>query len=777
LKIIISKLNSIFAYFAVGLLLVSCARARAIDIRENLFHTDQSRAPIIFTQNHGQWDDSLLFKSESPDAVIWFVSNGIYYHFMRISDPSESARPSQGFPEKRKNSLFEGAIESRVIRVSFIGTNAHPNISGFELLDYRSNYFLGNNPAKWRTDVPNFRTIQYRNIYDGIDLRYYGNKGQLEYDFIVSPGANLSQINIRYDGVDGISIDNHGRLSIETKWGTIFESAPVLYQPGNDEPIIIEGNYRINPDNSFGFAIISKNYDQNLPLIIDPAISYSTYLGGGSVDAGNGIAVDSDGNAYIVGRTSSNDFPAVNQYQSYQASYDAFITKFSADGSTPIYSTYLGGGSYDEAFDIAVNIDGNAYITGYTRSINYPVLNEYQTDQAGADVFVTKLNSTGNGLIYSTYLGGDADDIGQAIAVNSENYAFLTGTTISSDFPTLNPYQLNQPYYDLFVTGINATGNGLIFSTYFGGDQDDTGFDICLDSEGGIYITGETFSSDFPILNQYQSDQLLKDIILVKLNSDGSAPEYSTYLGGNGDDFGYSIAVDSDKNAYITGGTASTDFPVLNPYQTDQAGDDVFVTKFNALGDGPVYSTYLGGSGNDVANSIALDNYGAAYIAGKTSDGSFPVSGSLQSYMAGLDAFATKINADGNGLDFGTFLGGSADEIAWAVALDAEANAYITGYTFSTNYTTLNPYQTDLVGADAFVTKIIIGAFICGDVNKDENINILDIVFLINYKYKAGPAPNPEAAADVNGDDNINILDIVYLINYKYKSGPPPDCS
>ncbi len=735
-----------------------------------------SSTALSFTQNNGQWDNNLLFQSKASGMVIWFGQDKIYYQITRTLPNRKHTQQNSDISQKHKYDLAPGKVESKIIHLSFIDANLNPNISGLEPINYKCNYFMGSNPDQWQTDVPNFGSILYRNIYDGIDLKYYGNGKQLEYDFIIAPEADPSKIKIKYEGAQNISIDNSGRLIIKTNWGEILEAKPVIYQKQNKNKLFIAGEFEFFSENVIGFNL-NSDYDHALPLIIDPTLSYSTYLGGGSVDIGNNIAVDSDGDAYIVGKTSSTDFPTLNQYQSDQTTYDAFATKLSSDGSTPIYSTYLGGDSYDEAFDISVDADGNAYITGYTRSTNYPIENEYQTDQIGADVIITKLNSTGNGLIYSTYLGGDGDDIGYAITIDADNYAYLTGTTISSDFPTLNQYQTNQLYYDIFVTKLNTTGDDLVFSTYIGGGQDETGYDIGLDSDNNVYLTGETFSTDFPTQNQYQIDQGLWDAFLLKLNSLGNSLGYSTYLGGTGDDHAYGLGVDNDHTVYVTGSTESNDFPILNPYQTDQIGEDVFVTRFNEFGNGLIYSTYLGGTGDEISHAIDIDNYGSAYITGSTSNDNFPTEGSLQIYQGGLDVFISKLGPDGDALSFSSYLGGNADDIAYGIALDNDANAYITGYTFSTDYTTLNPYQTDMVHADVFVTKVEIGSFICGDANRDEGINILDIVYIINYKYKGGPPPEPLESADVDGVVNINILDVVYLINFKYKSGPEPNCS
>ena len=312
------------------------------------------------------------------------------------------------------------------------------------------------------------------------------------------------------------------------------------------------------------------------------SLVYSTYLGGNDYDYGYGIAVDGSGSAYITGFTQSSDFPTLDPYQPDQISQDAFVTKLSSDGNSLVYSTYMGGDSDDLGYGIALDSDGSAYITGNTYSTNFPTLDPYQTDQTGNDAFVTKLSSGGNSLGYSTYLGGSDDDRGYGIAVDAGDNAYVTGYTLSTDFPTENPYQTDQVSYDAFVTKLSSGGNSLVYSTYLGGNDYDFGYEIAVDAGGNAYITGSTYSTDFPTLDPYQTDQGDRDAFVTELSSGGNSLVYSTYLGGNDDDCGYGIAVDAGGNAYITGYTESTDFPTLDPYQTDQGGIDAFITKLGS---------------------------------------------------------------------------------------------------------------------------------------------------------------------------------------------------
>ncbi len=382
-------------------------------------------------------------------------------------------------------------------------------------------------------------------------------------------------------------------------------------------------------------------------------LSYSTYLGGSADDIGNGIAVDGSGNAYVTGETASSDFPTQNPYQGNLADgRDIFITKLASSGSVLSYSTYLGGSDDDIGNGIAVDGSGNAYVTGETASSDFPTQNPYQGIHAdGRDVFITKLASSGSALTYSTYLGGNSLDTGNGIAVDGSGNAYVTGVTGSSDFPTQSPFQgEHNGEGDAFAAKFNSSGSALTYSTYLGGNGLDTGNGIAVDGSGNAYVTGVTYSADFPTQNPYQGDAagLFSDAFVTKLTSSGSVLSYSTYLGGDGSDEGNGVAVDASGNAYITGKTGSSDFPTQNPYQGAFAGihSDAFVTKLTSSGSVLSYSTYLGGDGSDEGNGIAVDGSGNAYVTGETASSDFPTQAPFQGSLAGgYDAFVTKLNS------------------------------------------------------------------------------------------------------------------------------------
>ena len=472
-------------------------------------------------------------------------------------------------------------------------------------------------------------------------------------------------------------------------------------------------------------AFTFGEYVTTEPLVIDPTLIYSTYLGGSGADWGYDIAVDGPGNAYITGGTWSNDFPTKDPLQSdHGGSCDVFVAKLNASGSGLVYSTYLGGSSTDLGKSIAVDSLGNAYITGGTCSNDFSTKNPLQPDYGGGcDAFVAKLDPSGSALIYSTYLGGSDGDEGHNIAVDTLGNAYIIGRTFSADFPSQNPLQPDYGggYSDVFVAKLNASGSGLVYSTYLGGSGKDLGESIAVDSLRNAYITGLSESADFPTQGPLQPDYGggYSDVFVAKLNASGSGLVYSTYLGGSGEDWGSDIAVDSLGNAYITGWSKSADFPTQGPLQPDYGGGcDAFVAKLNASGFGLVYSTFLGGTGGDSGRGIAVDSLGNVYITGGTYSADFPTKNPLQpDYGGGRDAFVAKLNASGSGLVYSTFLGDSGGDLGLGIAADGSGNASITGWSESTDFPTKNPLQPDYGGGrDAFVAKIGEGGTVTGGV-------------------------------------------------------------
>jgi hypothetical protein len=609
--------------------------------------------------------------------------------------------------------------------MTLVGARPAAELAGLDEFPGKSNYFLGNDPQQWHTSVRTYARVRYQEAYPGIDLIYYGQRRQLEYDFVVAPGAEPSTIRVRLDGAQKLRVDRNGDLVFEVERAELRLHKPVVYQTAQPESAsakqFVEGRYLLNGEHEVGFEVAA--YDRRQPLIIDPALSYATYLGGSGDDFGTGIAVDSAGNAYVAGYTSSADFPIANPLQpTNHGGADVFVAALDPTGSTLLYSTYLGGGSTDYGSGIAVDSAGNAYVTGQTFSTDFPTANPLQPTNHGlGDAFVAALDPTGATLLYSSYLGGSGIDYGAGIAVDSAGNAYVTGNTYSTDFPTANPLQpTNHGGYDAFVAVLDPTGATLRYSTYLGGSGIDVGNGIAVDSAGNAYVTGDTYSTDFPTASPLQPMIAGQDDAFVSvLDPTGATLLYSTYLGGLSNDGGFAIAVDSASNAYVTGYTASTNFPTVNPVQPMNHGDpyNAFVTAVDPTGSTLLYSTYLGGSAYDFARGIAVDSAGDAYVTGYTNSTEFPTANPVQpTNHGGYDAFVAAFDPTGATLLYATYLGGSNDEggfgsalIGGGIAVDSAGNAYVTGYTQSPNFPTANPLQPTHGGGfdDAFVAKIV----------------------------------------------------------------------
>ncbi len=595
--------------------------------------------------------------------------------------------------------------------MKLLGADSRPAIEGREELPGKSHYFIGNDPKKWRTDVPQYARVEYQDVYPGVSLTYYGNQGQLEYDFVVSPGGDPRRIRLGIEGAEEIHVDAEGNLVLSLPGGEVVEHAPVVYQEFGGGRKVVDGRFILKSRREVGFEVGA--YEANRPLVVDPVLVYSTYLGGSGGDFGTGIAVDASGSAYITGSAGSANFPTANPLQaSSGGSFDAFVAKLNASGSALVYSTYLGGNGIDTGYGIAVDGSGNAYVAGLADSTNFPTVNPIQAANGGIrDAFVAKLNASGSALVYSTYLGGSGLDLALGIAVDASGNAYVTGGTLSTNFPTLSPIQVaNGGGMDAFVAKVNAAGSALLYSTYLGGSSGDEGYGITVDASGNAYVTGVAQSANFPTANPLQAALSgFADAFVAKLNAAGSALVYSTYLGGSGGETGAGIAVDASGNAYIAGGTSSTNFPTVNPIQAAMAGGgDAFVAKLNPAGSALVYSTYLGGSGQDQGSGIAVDASGNAHVTGLTYSTDFPTANPIQAANGGsFVAFVAKLNAAGSALVYSTYLGGSLGDDGSAIAVDTSGNAYVTGLTYSTNFPTANPFQAaNGGGGDAFVVKI-----------------------------------------------------------------------
>jgi hypothetical protein len=654
------------------------------------------KLPMAFEKNHGQADDA-----------IDFIARGAGYRVLLTR--SEAVVNLAGRPSEPAAST---------LRMSFAGARQNAAATGMDPLPGKTSYFKGADPSKHLSGVESFAKVRYAAIYPGIDLVYYGNQRHLEYDLVVAPGGDPARIRIAFEGTEHIEVDDGGNLVLRTGTGDVTFKRPVIYQSTEGgERRMVEGRYVRTAEKQVGFVVAA--YDTQKPLVIDPVLSYATYIGGKADDVGTAIAVDAAGNAYVAGYTLSADFPLKNPYDRSlgNGDEDVFVTKLNPAGSALVYSTYLGGrNSYDSANGIAVDTAGNAYITGRTGGSDFPVTSgAYQSGAAGGGAFVAKLNASGTGLAYSTYLLGVT---GTRIAVDAAGGAYLTGSATSAFTTTPGTFQrvsANPSGTNAFAAKLNPNGTGMAYATFLGGSGTDAGKGIAVDSDGHAYVAGSTTSDNFPTANALQATrQGGQDGFVTKLNPTGTALVFSTYLGGSLDDSANAIAVDAKGSAYAAGETYSANFPVQNAFQPAKAGylltnsslGNAFVAKLLPTGDGLAYSSFLGGEicstycysvfgvpqiNGDVAYGIALDGAGHAYVTGLARSYTFPLIDSLQPHKQQDNEdslFVSKIGLTGNVLLYSTLvrtgssqggnvLDGLPHGAGNAIAIDSTGSAYV----------------------------------------------------------------------------------------------------
>jgi predicted outer membrane repeat protein len=533
-----------------------------------------------------------------------------------------------------------------VLRAEFLNANREALIEGREMLPGKINIFRGNDSSKWLTNIPTYREIFYKNLWSGINLIYRGEESYgLKYDFVIQPGADPAQIRFRYHGCEGISVNSSNELIIKTALGDITEKVPSIYQAIDGKHIEVKGSFEVIDSGTVGYRL--GDYDKNQELVIDPGLLYSTFIGGAYSDSAYEIFVDSLGQAYITGYTASLDFP-------------------------------VSSGAYDTTY----NWNG--------------------------DVFVTKLNQNGNGIIYSTYIGtDDEEEEGRAIAVDASGNAYITGYTISPNFPT-TPGAYDTTYNsigDVFLLKLNSTGSALIYSTYIGGSGYEMGNDVVVDGDGYAYVCGTTDSANFPKTAGAfdESYNNWEDGFVLKMNQSGSALAYSTFLGGAHDDFAFGICLDSLGNAFITGATDSDNFPVTpGAYDINWILMEAFVAKLNATGSDMLSCTFLGGSSEESADAIVLDKNGDVYICGGTHSSDFPTTpgGYDTTYNGNGDFFVTKLYPTLDHLYYSTYIGGSTSiDYAFGIQVDNLGQAYIAGRTESSGFpTTPGAFDTTFNG-------------------------------------------------------------------------------
>jgi Beta-propeller repeat/Abnormal spindle-like microcephaly-assoc'd, ASPM-SPD-2-Hydin len=737
------------------------------------------KLPLGFEENQGQTNSEVRFVSHGSGYELFLTPQDAVLALRSSAPQARSERNRLVALRESRNARF--AERNSAVRIHLEGANS-PRITGVDPLPGKTNYFIGSDPKKWHTDVPSYARVKYADVYPGVDLVFYGNQRRLEYDFVVAPGANPKAIRLNLEGAQKVRLNAQGDMELSVPGGEVILQRPVVYQLVNGERHEIAGSYAVTKGHQVAFNV--PNYDRSEPLILDPVLNYSTYLGGTAVDQGWAIAVDGTGNAYVAGATFSTDFPTPAGVKGFKkglltsnARGAAFVSEIDPTGTTLLYSSYIAGSTPGEiAQGIAVDSTGKIYLTGQTLSTDFPTSSTIaglkpgpNAGAAGGTSFIVKLDPAQTGaasLVYSSYLGGTSGDIGEGIAVDTNGNAYVTGLTFSppgsggavtnlADFPvTAGAFQsvLNSPNGNAFLTRIDTTKAGtasLIYSTYLGGSDvniaatgfGDTGFGVAVDGANNAYIGGMTVSADFPTTaaNALRST---KPLAITNGNSTafvsridttaGANPQlvYSTYLGGEGSDFGKAIALGPNNVAYVTGSTTSLAFPTFpaTPFQTiGNAGGAAFISLIDTGKIGSLslqYSTYLGGTVDDTGNAIAADAQGNAYVAGKTSSNiGFPIiPGALQPVYpgAGSAGFISKLNPGNKGqadLLYSTYFGGTGgggtnQDQNHAIALDASnpPNVFVTGETFSAAKFPIFPvgaFQASLKGtSDAFVAKL-----------------------------------------------------------------------
>lgn len=670
--------------------------------------------PVSFEANQGQLEPEVYFRTRAGRYQLEFLRNS------------------------SRLSWAEGNL-GRTIELQFPGSAAAVTVEGAERLPGTTNYFLGPGADEWVTGIPTFRQIVYRDLYPGVDLVFYGQGERIEFDFVVDPGADPSLIRLEFvDGAGrrerGLAITTGGELQVGPPNQLLRLLRPVIYQAGESGREMVGGEYVVAPDALVEISL--AGYDRTRQLVIDPLIQFSSLLGGAGQETPYAMTIDQVGNIYIAGQTSSTNFPIRAGYDnSINGTSDAFIIKINPSGSAILAATFLGGRNPgDRALDIKLDRDGFVYVCGETSSLNFPIKQGFQNTYRGnTDGFISIFNNNLNQLMFSSYLGGSSFDSITRLAISPDQQIYLTGGTRSTNFPIVDAMQpVLQGRMDAFVTKIDPLGS-IVFSTYLGGpdmglevSEDETGYGIVLDTLQNVYVTGVTSSRNFPLVNAIQPRfGGVEDGFVVKMRSDGRALLYSTYLGGERADRGRAIAVDSFGQAIITGYTFFGDFPTANAFQPVYRGNlDAFVTKLSATGREFIFSTFLGGSGEEnsgtindqiPAGSVAVDRIGNVYVAGKTSSADFPVRLPVQGGLRGVtDGFISKFDPSGRSLLFSSLIGSTDgsdlgyDERVTALAIDATGGINLVGTALFNDFPILMPFQANYGGgvSDAFLTRI-----------------------------------------------------------------------
>lgn len=668
------------------------------DARQSAVAAGYGRLPLAFEANSGQISEPVKFAARGAGYALYLTPAGTQLQLLS-GDSKQMA----------------------ILGTRLAGSSADARFTGEELLPGRSSYLSGSDQKRWRSDVPQYARVRSTGAYPGIDLVYYGNAGQLEYDFVVAPGADPARIRMQYEGARKLELNRDGDLVIRTAAGELVQQQPVAYQDIAGRRNAVPAKYRLKNST---LTIALGAYDRSRELVIDPLLAYRVYVPLVQHEYPNSIAIDGAGNAYIAGVSLPFDYVTIVPLASQLlGNYDAFIAKLNPAGTALSYVMYFGGAGADTATSLAVDASGNAYVAGYTASNDFPVLNAAQASKVAlADGFITKINAAGNALVYSTYLGGVGYDYVYGLALAATGAVVVTGVTDSPDFPvTTGAYQqARSGHNDGFVARLNPDG-GLAWSSYLGGSDADLPVAVAMDINNDVYVAGATYSLNFPTspgavqpvhsppfvysCGSNTCSTLFQDAFVSKLSANGSSLLYSTFVGGIRSDYAKAVTVDGAGNAYFAGYTESNDFPATGSLT---GGGSAFVAKLNANASALPYATRFGGSNSSTAEAIALDG-GSAVVAGETYSSDFQTKTPMQRANSGSgDIFISKFTPAGTALVFSTYLGQYAGDFARAITLDAAGNIFLAAQTLSRNFpVTPSPNQAFGTGrSDPIVAKI-----------------------------------------------------------------------
>lgn len=742
------------------------------------FSSDNSAPNIAFTPNHGQWDQSVVCRAEAKGAIMWFTDQAVYSQFVQADVYDPRLRHSET-PD-----LAE--VTTLTIRTRFPGADLNGEITFGEPVGPVRHYFTGSSHNNWHTNVVSYQSVVYHDVYEGIDLTYYGAGPHMEFDFVVQPGADYGQIALAFDGIESAAVDSDGHLVLRTLWGETRQLAPVVFQIENGERRAIQSSYHLTPRGDVTFQV--NDYDRSEPLIIDPVLLYSELAGGAGMDYGLDVSLTADGKAIVAGLTQSGDFSPAVGLNEFQGARDGIVMSVDPVSNLIQWELFVGGTDYDQINGVALDNQGNIVVCGETRSADFPLQNPYQTYQGMTDAFVAKFTPDGDSLIHSTFLGTDiGHDDANDVRVDSMGRIVIAGRTGAAElFPVQNPLFTGQSGTNAFLSRFTVDGSQLDYSTTIGGTEDDRGMSLALDADGYIYLAGSSFSSDFPLLNPYATyyPDGRSDFFITKFAPDGDALIYSTYLGGERDDAMECIAVDDSGRAAVVGWTASALYPLLNPFNYSATFTDAVVSLLSAEGDALVFSSYIAGSA--MATRVAFDVSGDIVIGGFAGVENFPLVSSIQEQRA-EDAFVTRVRTNGT-IVYSTVLGGGDTEFSYGLAIADDGSVIITGESRSDDFPA-TPGEPDHQGDfDIFVAHLAHDGDDCCVGARDDidgspgEATLGDLTALIDHLFisLASPLCWEEGNFDASlpdGPGSITLGDLTVLIDHLFVSlAPLPAC-